>query len=200
MNGGIILQNKGSGSIRSTVDNTRVHIDTRLLDEVLLFVLCQLVPIPPRDDIVQLIGHTLIVHLHTIRTHPCGLLIITIVGIQAGLYVEQFQLTVRACRDGQRNLHLLRVGCSRTSVSRYHLVVDINLTLDIPIVSRRLHITVVIDAVVGIAVVHNTLRLMDEVTRGLHLLQVLPIVSVALVGTSLIAPCHCAYNLLLVIF
>ena len=128
-------------------------------------------PIPPRDHIVQVIGHTFVVHLHTISIDLRGTVVIRIVSIEIRLYVEQLQLTIRTCRDGKRNLHLLRVSRSRTCISRHHLVVDINLAFDVPIVCRRLHIAVVIDTIVGVAVVNDTFRLVDEVARGLVIEQ-----------------------------
>ena len=112
MEGLIILQNVGSCIIRSTVDSTIVHIDTCLLDEVLLFVLCQLVPIPPRNDIIELVCCTLVVNLNTIGANLLCLFVIAIVSIAVRLDIQQLQLTIRAGCDGQRNLHLLRVGGS----------------------------------------------------------------------------------------
>ena len=129
-------------------------------------------PIPPSDDVVELVGHTLVIDLHTVCANLLCLFKITIVSIEARLYVEQLQLTIRTGRDGQRNLHLLRVCGSRTGICRYYLVVDIYLTLDIPVVSRRLHITIVIDTVVGVAVIDDALRLMDEVARGLIVMKI----------------------------
>ena len=109
-------------------------------------------------------SHTLIVHSHTIlsddSTRFSRVIIGLIISIEAGLNVEQFQFTVRACRDGQRYLHFLAVGGGRTRVCRYHLVVDIHLTLDEPVVGRRCHINtliVFINTVVGITVIDNTL-------------------------------------------
>ena len=166
----IVLQYIFTNVIESATNRTWFDIDTSFLDKVVLFVLCQLMPIPPSDDIVQFIGHTLIVNLHTIDTHLAGSSLVAIVGIEAWLYVEQLQLAIRACRDGQRNLHLLRVGCRRTCVCGYHLIVDVYLTLNEPVVGRRCNINtliVIINAVVGITVIDDTLRLMDEVTRGL---------------------------------
>ena len=136
MNRLIVLQDVGSCSIRSAINGTRIYIHAGLLNEVLLLVLRQLMPIPPRDNIVEQIGGTLVIDLHTVGTNLVVSCLVSIIGIEAGLYVEQLQLTIRACRDGQWYLYLLRISCSRTSVCRYNLVVDIHLTLDIPVMSR----------------------------------------------------------------
>ena len=60
--------------------------------------------------------------------------ILVVVGIEAGLYIAQGQLAVGTCRDGQRNADVLAIGCCRTGISRNVLVVDIDATLDVPIV------------------------------------------------------------------
>ena len=163
----IVLQHVFANFIESATNLTWFDVDTSLLDKVILLALCELMPIPPSDDIVQQISRTFIVNLHTIGTHLGGSSLVAIVSIKAGLYVEQLQLTIRTCRNGQRDFHLLRVGCRRTCVCRYHLIVDIYFTLDEPVMGRRCLINaliVFINTVNGITVIDDTLRLMDEVS------------------------------------
>ena len=67
MNRWVILQYNSTSGIVIIAYRTRVHIDVGILDEVLLLIVRQLMPVPPCDDIVQMEGHTLIIHRYTIR-------------------------------------------------------------------------------------------------------------------------------------
>ena len=100
------------------------------------------------------------------------------------------QLTLRGSGDGKRYLHILGVGGGRSGVGRHLLIVDIDRTLDVPIVGWRL-LVVVVDTVVGIAVVDNTFRAVDEVARGLQRGYQGRCIAIALVSASLIAACGC---------
>ncbi len=173
MNGGVILQHVGSCRIESAIHIARIHIHIRFPHKVLLFVISQQLPVPPRDDIVQVESRALIVHLHAISRNLPVLTPreVTVVGIKVRLHIEQLQLAVRARRDGKRNLHLLAIGSSSPRISRHLLVIHIHLTLDVPIVGRRLHIPIIIHPIVRIAVIHNALTPMNEIARSLTVVK-----------------------------
>ena len=169
-----LIHDIGALLVFDAVNGTGDTVHIGLGDEVLTVVRRQLLPIPPRDDIIQFVAVTLVVHPDLVNrfavlvggTDLHGLTILLgIVGIKVRLHIEQLQLTVRGCRDGERQVYLLRVGRSRTRIGRHLLVVDIDLTLHVPVVGlgivRR---TDDIGIVRGIAIVDNALRRMDEVT------------------------------------
>ena len=83
-----------------------------------------------------MVGHTLIIHLDTVRSHSIFSTLVSIISIEIGLHIEQFQFTIRTSRYGKRNLHFLTIGSSRTCISRNRLIVNVNLTLDEPVVCR----------------------------------------------------------------
>ena len=173
-----LVHDIGALLVFHTVDGTGDAVHIGLGDEVLTVAGRQLLPIPPRDDIIQLVTVALVVHPDLVDRLAVGIVdradlhrIIAIrhlIGIEVRLHIEQLQLTVRGCRDGERQVYLLRVGRSRTRIGRHLLVVDIDLTLHVPVVGlgivRR---TDDIGIVRGIAIVDNALRRMDKVTGGL---------------------------------
>ena len=59
-----------------------------------------------------------------------------IVGIFVWHHVEQLHRTVRGSRDGQRDVYRLTIGIRCSGVGRDKLVIDIDRTLDEPIVGR----------------------------------------------------------------
>ena len=156
-------QDVGTGLVGCAVDRTTIHIDVGILHEVFLFVGGQLVPVPPGDDIVQIIGLRLVVHQHAVFTDLSTVFLVGPIGIEVGLYVEQLEFAFRGRRDGERQIHVLRVGRGGARIGRHLTVVDIHLTLDIPVVGGRLFVAVIIDTVMGIAVIDDALLLMDEV-------------------------------------
>ena len=169
-----LIHNVGALFVFDTIDGTFDAVHIGLGDEILTVGSRHLVPIPPRDDIVQSVAVALVVHrylvdrfaLSIIRAdlHPSAI-IVSIVGIKVGLHVKQLQFTVRGCCDGQRQVYLLRVSIGRTRIGRHFLFINVNFTLHIPVVG----LGVIgraddIGIVRGIAVVDNTLRRVDKVT------------------------------------
>ena len=86
-----------------------------------------------------------------------------VVSILVRHHVEQLHRTVRSSRDGQRNINCLAVRVRCSGVCRDKLVIDINRTLDEPVVSRYGVGAFILTADV-VAVVNNSLRTVYEVT------------------------------------
>ena len=132
-------------------------------------------PVPPGDHFVQAIAVVVVVHPDLVD--ELALFVIdaaypdfitksvgNVVCIEIGLHVEQLQLAVRCRSDGQRQMNFLLVGCCRAGIGRNLLVVDIHLTLHIPIV--RIGIVGRSDdvgVVGGVAVIDDALRGVNEV-------------------------------------
>ena len=159
----------GVAAIRATGSGIGAgcHGDHRLLDEEFALGGIQLAPVPIGDDIVQPVGDAARVHLDTVLANLGRLVLVGIVGIEVGLHVDQLQLSVRACSDGQRDVPLAGVGRRRTGIGRQHLVVDVDAALDVPVVGLRVvRCRGVIFQVAGIAVVDDDLLLsVYEVAR-----------------------------------
>ena len=179
----VVLEHVLSGGILSAVDGAGFGVDPCVPDEELLLDVGQHAVVPVAYHVVQVVGLGLVVHLHALGSHLGRARVVGIVGVEVGLHVHQCQLAVASGGDGERYLDFARVGGGRTCVGRDHLVVDIHVALDEPVVGRRLHVAVVVDSVVGIAVVDDALlAAVDEVARGLDVLQSGGTVLVALVG------------------
>ena len=164
----------------------RRHGDHGFLDEELLLVGAQLAPVPIADDVVQHERLGAVVHLHAVLADLCRLSSIGIVGIEVGLHVDELQLAVRTGGNGQRDVLLAGVGRRRAGIGRHHLVVDVDATLDIPVVGLRVvgRAGPVLQ-VAGVAVVDDDLtRVVDEVARSLDFLQVVLVVLIHLVGSG----------------
>ena len=173
-----IIHHVGSCSIRNTVHLTSNTVDVSVRNKVLTVSCRHLVPVPPADDIVQLVGVTLVVHRHLIYRLAVGIVPRTnlhrsitivgtrhLVGIEVRLHIQQLQLSVRCGSNGQWQMHLLRIGISRTSVGRHLLLVDIHITLHIPVVGLRvISRTDDISIVRGVTVIDDTFLVVDEVT------------------------------------
>ena len=87
-------------------------------------------------------------------------------GIQIRLHVLQRNLAARGGRDSQRDVHRLGVGIRCTGISRDIFVVNVNVTLDIPVVGRVCVVAVILVSY-RVAVIDNALGVVDEVTRSL---------------------------------
>ena len=77
---------------------------------------------------------------------------------------------MRSRRNGQRNLYALTIGIGSSRIGRDILVVNINLTLDEPVVGRNATLSILTADI--ITVVDNGLCAMYEVTRRLPFHQV----------------------------
>ena len=112
MNRSIVLQHVGSCLIDLSINGTSIDINVGLLDKVLLLALRQLVPVPPSNDVVQMVDSTLVIDGNTISCNLLCLItvIICIIGIETRLYVEQLQFSIRTSSNSKRNLHLLSVS------------------------------------------------------------------------------------------
>ena len=153
--------------IECVADLAAVVGDVCLFHEQLFLRVTQQVPVPIADGCVLVIVDVVDVHLlakfqwHARRS---------VVRIAVGHDVHQFHAAVRGSGDGQRYLHGLAVGIRRTGVGRYILVVDIDLSLDVPVVGRHGIVALILTADV-VAVVDDGLRAVYEVARGLPLVQ-----------------------------
>ena len=133
----------------------------------------QQIPIPITDGRVKRIFH-LANHECAVSSKRClcGTVVERIVSILVRHNVEQLHRTMRGCRDGQRYLHLLAVGIGRAGIGRDILVVDVDRTLDVPVVggygSAGYFATFILSTDV-IAVVDDGLGAMHEVARSLPL-------------------------------
>ena len=98
----------------------------------------------------------------------CRTIIGRIICIAVRLYIQQSHRTMRGRCDGQRDVNRLTVCIRGTRVGRHILVVDIDLTLDEPIVGRHLICALILTTHI-IAVVDNRLFAVYKVTRTLPL-------------------------------
>ena len=169
--GAVIGQHHLSGGVRGIVvlvELVGCHAHHGLGHEVALLGIGQTCVLPIVDDIVQVVGLCTVVHLYAIFAD--GISAAIPIGIEVGLHIEQHQLAMRAGGDGERDLHLLLIGRGTAGIGRHYLVVDVDGTLDKPVVSVRVHVGAGgVLGIVGIAVVDDGLaRVVDEVTRGLY--------------------------------
>ena len=104
--------------------------------KVNLFGRGQLRPIPVADGVVHAVGNAF--YLYTVGGGENAILVGKPheVGMQVVFDTDQFNLSVGAGRDGERNVHRLGISLSRACISRQILVIDIEITTQIPIVSR----------------------------------------------------------------
>ena len=92
--------------------------------------------VPEADGLVELIVLTVDFQRLLGVIAAQFLMILVIVSIVVGLHVGQRETAVGTSLDGQRDGHRLRVGRSGARVGRDVLVVDVDSTLDVPVVCR----------------------------------------------------------------
>ena len=166
-------QQHGAGGI-FRIANLTVFLDiVRVFDEEGFFCRCQQIPVPIADRCVKTVFY--LVNLYLSVRGQLILYVASIDGIVSILVrhdVEQLHRSVRGGRNGQRNLHLLAVGVGGSGVGRDELVVDVDGTLDVPVVGRHGTTGLFDSLILGtdvIAVVNDGLRAVYEVTRCLPL-------------------------------
>ena len=138
-----------------------------LVNKQSLFGLGQQVPVPVADRIVQtvlnIVDDNLLAFLQFIARR-------SIVSILVRHHIQQLHRTMRSGRDGQRDIYTLTIGIRSTGVSGNILVVDIDRTLDEPVVGRHcttwFYSSFILSTDV-VAVVNDNLGTMYEVTRSL---------------------------------
>ena len=87
-------------------------------------------------------------------------------GITVRLHGEQFHRAVRSSGDGQRNVHRLTIGIRCTRISRDILVINIDLSLDEPVMGRNSIAALVLCTLI-VTVIDDGLCAVYEVTRCL---------------------------------
>ena len=161
---------------------TTVVGDISLLHKQFFLGVTQQTPVPIADGVVFVILNIVDVCLLAKLQWYAGR---RIEGITVGHDVQQFHAAVRSGSDSQRDLHGLTIGIWSTGVGRDILVVDVYLSLDVPIVCGHGIVAAIFTADV-IAVVDDGLRAMDEVAGSLPFLQITLVVCVVLSGNGIL--------------
>ena len=155
----IIRQQHRTGCISGFTYLTVCNADIGLVYEQRLFRRAQFIPVPVTDRRIQFVGNivddnlSVILELHARRC---------IVGILVGHHIQQLHRTMRCSCNGQRYVHRLAVGIWCSCISGNKLVIDVNLSLNIPIMSRHCIRFLILTTDV-IAVVNNGLCAMHKV-------------------------------------
>ena len=131
----------------------------------LLLGIAQQAPVPVTDGVVLLISDIVDDQFLACCQFHVVCLVLP-VGIEVRLNVEQRHRAVRGGGDGERYVHRLAVGVGRAGIGRDELVVDVDRTLDIPVVGGYGIVALILAADV-IAVVDDGLRAVHEVARCL---------------------------------
>ena len=176
-----LLQHGVSLRIGHIANLALCHGGVGLAHKLHLVGIAELHPIPVADGVVDVVGD--VVDEHGLIGLQLGLALTAyrlIVSIEVGLDVLDGNLAMRGGRDGEGDVHRLAIGVGRTRVGRDVLVVDIDATLDVPIVCGCSVLALIFSGS-GVAVVDNLLCTVDEVTRGLKLLE-RRVVGVGLIG------------------
>ena len=181
------LQHGISLRVERSADHAGVDDGVGLGDELLLVLIAEHLIVPVSDGVVEVVGdvvgHEVLVLAKTQTRSGVGCaVVVSVVGIEVGLHFRHRQLAVGVGRDGQGQADILAVGRGRTCEGGDVLVIDVDATLDVPVVCG--HLPDPVEAVgEGVAVVDNAFRVMDEVTGGLYFICCCHrVVGVALVG------------------
>ena len=162
-----------------SIDLTRPAVDNSLGNKEFLIRHTQVIPVPPSDNVIQLIPVGIVIDPCTAIISLCTNLLafLKVVGIEIWLDIKQLQASVRSRRNSKWQTHILGVGIGTTCIGRYHLFIDIYRTLYIPVMSLRVRVsTDDVGIIRGITVVDNTLVAgMNEVSRCLNKLWLISI-------------------------
>ena len=150
------------------------------IDKVRLVGDRKLRPIPVTDRIVLMIS--VFFNQDTIvgSQHSIAIVFTYEISIFIGVDALQGHTAFGTGSNGKRNVDVLFVCLRRTGVTRNILIVDIEVTTDIPEVGLRIIIAIVGMVVVttaGETIVHNALGRMHKVSRSLQRLQRILVVS-----------------------